>query len=163
LSHFEDLLAEYHDWRGYIVRRNIKVGRLSHGGWAGELDIVCYHPESHDLLHLEPSIEAESWAKKEARFTKKLAAGRKYIFSEVFPWLNGQTPLEQVAILVQRGKTRTILAGGRVRTLDEVTHEIRADICKEGKMASRAVSERYPLLRTIQLVECGYFRRHSLD
>jgi len=40
VSHLEDLLCEYYEWQGYIVRRNIKVGRLGHGGWEGELDIV---------------------------------------------------------------------------------------------------------------------------
>jgi hypothetical protein len=44
MSHLEDLLCEYYQWQGYIVRRNIKVGRLDHGGWEGELDIVAYHP-----------------------------------------------------------------------------------------------------------------------
>src|SRR5437764_13234533 len=58
MSHLEDLLCEYYDWQGYIVRRNVKVGRLSHGGWEGELDIVAYHPKTRDLVHLEPSIDA---------------------------------------------------------------------------------------------------------
>lgn len=26
------LLCEVYDWRGYILRRNVKVGRLKHGG-----------------------------------------------------------------------------------------------------------------------------------
>jgi len=41
VSHLEDLLCEYYEWQGYIVRRNIKVGRLGHGGWEGELDLVA--------------------------------------------------------------------------------------------------------------------------
>ncbi len=31
MSHLEDLLCEYYDWQGYIVRRNVKVGRLGQG------------------------------------------------------------------------------------------------------------------------------------
>src|SRR5882672_2600591 len=58
VSHLEDLLCEYYEWQGYIVRRNIKVGRLGHGGWEGELDIVAYHPKSNHLVHLEPSLDA---------------------------------------------------------------------------------------------------------
>ena len=44
MSHLEDLLAEYYDWKGYLVKRNIKVGRLNHGGWEMELDVIAYHP-----------------------------------------------------------------------------------------------------------------------
>lgn len=77
MTHLENLLYQYYDWQGYIVRRNIKVGRLKHGGWEGELDIVAYHPNNNELLHLEPSIDADSWGTREERFEKKFAAGRK--------------------------------------------------------------------------------------
>ena len=159
MSHLEDLLCEYYEWQGYIVRRNVKVGRLQHGGWEGELDIIAYHPKTSDLLHLEPSLDAHPWAKREARFTKKFRAGRKYIFREVLPWLDPATPLAQVAVLATGPGARTKLAGGSVRSIDAVTSEIRAKVAAEGKMASRAISEQFPLLRTIQLVECGYYRR----
>ena len=59
-SHLEDLLCEFYEWQGYILRRNIRVGRLGHGGWEGELDIVAYHPTLNALIHLEPSIDALS-------------------------------------------------------------------------------------------------------
>ena len=41
MSHLEDLLFEWHDWQGYVVKRNVNVGRIKHGGWAGELDMVA--------------------------------------------------------------------------------------------------------------------------
>jgi hypothetical protein len=43
MSHLETLIAEYPDWQGFLVKRNTKVGRLGHGGWETELDIVGYH------------------------------------------------------------------------------------------------------------------------
>jgi hypothetical protein len=159
MSHLEDLICEYYEWQGYIIRRNVKVGRLSHGGWEGELDIIAYHPKTHDLLHLEPSIDAESWSKREERFSKKFGAGKKYIFNEVLPWLDSSTPLRQIAVLVSRGDAHTALGGGEVRTIDEITKEIRDRVFAEGKMASAAIPEQFGLLRTIQLVECGYYRR----
>ncbi len=58
MSHLEDLIAEYYDWRGYLVKRNIKVGRLQHGGWEMELDVIAYHPHTNHLIHLEPSLDA---------------------------------------------------------------------------------------------------------
>ncbi len=159
MSHLEDLLTEYYDWQGYIVRRNIKVGRLSHGGWEGELDIVAYHPQKGNLVHLEPSLDADPWSKREQRFEKKFRAGKKFVFTEVFPWLDRNTPLKQVAIVVSRGDKRTHLGGGRVITIDKITKEIREKVAAEGRMASGAIPEQYRLLRTVQLVESGYYRR----
>ena len=159
MSHLEDLLYQYYEWQGYIVRRNIKVGKLKHGGWEGELDIVAFHPQTQDLFHIEPSIDAHSWKKREERFAKKFKAGRSYIFSEVFPWLNKNTPLNQVAVLISRGSDRALLAGGAVRSIDEVVAEIRGKITAQGKASSNAIPEQFDLLRTIQLVEVGYNRR----
>lgn len=68
-------MFQYYEWQGYIVRRNVKVGKLAHGGWESEPDIVGYRPEDNDLLHLEPSIDAHPWKKRDKRFRKKFDAG----------------------------------------------------------------------------------------
>ena len=157
MSHLEQLIREFYEWQGYVVRSNIKVGRLSHGGWEGELDIVAYHPQSGELLHIEPSIDALSWTKREAKFAKKFKAGRKYIFSDVFPWLDPSMKLRQRAVLTA-GETRNELAGGEVITIDKLAEDIRARIKEEGRMATGAIPEQFPLLRTIQLLTSGYGR-----
>jgi hypothetical protein len=64
-----------------------------------ELDILGYHPSSGALVHYEPSVDALSWEKREARYTKKFEAGRKYIFFEIFPWLSPQTPSSRLLCL----------------------------------------------------------------
>jgi hypothetical protein len=136
----------------------VRVGRLAHGGWEGELDVVAYHPQENRLLHLEPSLDAHAWARREERFRKKFESARRYIFTEVFPWLSeGEVELEQVAILVSRGQ-RTELAGAGVRTIDEVVGEIVVAVRARGKASKAAIPEQYPNLRTIQLVVCGYYR-----
>ena len=94
MSHLEDLVVEYYDWKGYFVKRNIKVGPLAHGGFEGELDVVAYNPHTHRLLHLEPSIDSDSWKQREKRFTKKFEAGRKYIFKNVFTWFKEKLTIE---------------------------------------------------------------------
>lgn len=158
MSHLESLIAEYLDWQGYIVKRNIKVGRLSHGGWGGELDIVGYHPRSGSLVHYEPSIDGWSWEKREARYVKKFEAGKKYIHSDVFPWLSSETPLKQIAVLVSHPKGRDQIAGGVLVSVDELVAEIRGKVVEGGIIASNAISEQYPLLRTIQLTHSGYYK-----
>ena len=158
MSHLEDLIAEYYDWQGYLIKRNIKVGRLSHGGWEMELDIIAYHPHTNHLIHIEPSIDANSWAKRELRFKKKFAAGAKYIFSDIYTWLDPSTPVEQVAILVSHPKDRDELAGGSIRSIDELLAEVKSTIANLGIGAKNAVPENYPLLRTLQLALNGYHK-----
>jgi hypothetical protein len=158
VSHLETLIAEYLDWQRYIVKTNTKVGPLKHGGWEMELDIVAYHPVSGVLLQYEPSIDALSWQKREARYKKKFEAGRRYIFSEVFTWLSPETPLQQIAVFVTHPSGRDHIAGGNIVSIDELVGEIKERVVAEGMMASGAIPEKYPLLRTIQLSHVGYYR-----
>ena len=159
LPHLETLIAEYLDWQGYLVKSNTKVGRLGHGGWEMELDIIGYHPNTGALVHYEPSIDALSWAKREARYQKKFEAGRKYIFRDIFSWLPSSTQLEQIAVFVSHPKGRDVIAGGALISIDELMAEMRAKVIACGFMASNAISEQYPLLRTLQLSHVGYYRR----
>ena len=154
MNHLEGLLRQYYEWNGYIVRSNVKVGRLPHGGWTGELDIVAYHPQTKKLIHLEPSMDAHSWHKREERFAKKFAAGIKYIGSEVFPWVDESIPIDQVAVLAS--SSRRELAGGKVVSIDEMMKAIKTDIIDCGIMVNNAIPEEFDLLRTIQMTVCGY-------
>lgn len=162
MSHLETLIAEYLEWQGYLIRRNVKVGRLSHGGWRMELDVVGYHPQSGHLVHFEPSIDADSWGKRESRYQKKFAAAREHIFTEIFPWLPADTTIEQVAVLITHPRDRDTLAGGKLLSIDELMAQIRSDIRGCGPMIRNAIPEQYPLLRTLQMSECGYSRARPL-
>lgn len=158
MSHLESLIVEYLDWQGYLVRRNIKVGRLKHGGWEMELDVIGYNPHTGDLVHYEPSVDAHTWETREARYAKKFAAARKLIFSEVFSWLAPETPLRQIAVFPSHPKDRDDIAGGKIISIDELVAEVRAKVIAYGVARSNAISENYPLLRVLQLSHCGYNR-----
>ncbi len=158
MNHLEQLVFEYYDWRGYIVRSNTKVGRLPLGGWEMELDIVAFNPITKHLIHIEPSIDANSWTKREERFKKKFEAGNKYIKDAIFPWLkNSDFPIEQIAVLISHPKNRNMLEGGKIISIDEFVGNIRNAVKKLGIMGKNAVPEKYPLLRTIQLITNGYY------
>ena len=156
MNHLEKLARQYYDWKGYLVKGNVKVGRLSHGGWAGELDIVAYHPQKEHLVHIEPSIDAHSWKKREERFEKKFRFGREYIYKAVFPWLSPDTPLDQIAMLIT--SSRNELCGATVISIDEFMTKIKDEIQEQGIMAKKAIPEEYDLLRTIQMAINGYYK-----
>ena len=98
-----------------------------------------------------------SVAPGERRFAKKFEAGRKYIFTEVFPWLSPETPLRQYCVLVRHPRNRSSLAGGTIISIDELMRCIKDEISQSGIMAKSAVPEQYRLLRTVQLTVSGYY------
>ena len=79
VNFLEQLAAEWYEFNGYFVRRNVLVGRRERGGYECELDVVAFNPKERRLIQVEPSMDAHSWKKRESRFQKKFAAGRKHI------------------------------------------------------------------------------------
>ena len=111
-NHLESLVAEWYEFRGYFVRRNVQVGKRPKGGYECELDVVAFHPEQRKLVHVEPSLDSDSWAKRDLRYRKKFVAGRKHI-PGLFPGIPIPGHIEQIALFVYGGgEGRTQLAGG---------------------------------------------------
>ena len=150
-NYLEQLVAEWYEYQGYFLRRNIMVGKLPKGGYECELDIVAFHPETKHLVHIEPTHDAHSWAKREARFEKKFLAGRKYI-PGIFSGLEIPTEIEQICLLgFGSNVNHPTLAGGKVITVSEFLTEIIESIGKTS-IHSSAMSENHPLLRTLQFI-----------
>ena len=127
----EQLVAEWYEYRGYFVRRNVPVGRRTKGGYECELDIIAFDPVSQHLVHIEPSMDAESWEKRERSFRKKFDAGLKYIPS-LFPGLDLPQKIEQISIfaLASRVNHPTLAGctlGGETRTDDTVRFGLSCD------------------------------------
>ena len=149
-NHLEQLVAEWLEFKGYFVRRTVKVGRLPHGGFEGELDIVAYHPIDNHLMQIEPSIDAHTWEKREHRFAKKFAAGTKYIISEILPWLPHNKRFEQWAVLWASDRNHAEVGGGKVVPIWRLYRMIAKDILAIGNAKGNAIPEQFPLLRTMQ-------------
>ena len=64
-NHLESLVAEWYEFRGYFVRRNVHVGQLAAGGHQAELDVVAFDPVKPELVQIEPSLDTNSWEKRE--------------------------------------------------------------------------------------------------
>lgn len=151
MNYLESLVAEWHEYRGYFVRRNIHVGKRANGGYECELDIVAFHPGLKHLVHIEPSMDSLSWERREQRYQKKFAAGRKYI-PQLFKGVEVPGKIDQVALFgLGSCVNNPTLAGGRVLLVSDLLQEITADLrCK--RVEKEAVSEQFPLLRTIQFM-----------
>lgn len=150
-NHLEQLVAEWYEYRGYFVRRNVKVGKRAKGGYEGELDIVALNPQQRHLVHLETSLDAESWDKRETRFKRKFLAGQNHIPS-LFSGMDIPTDIEQVAVLLFASKAnRETLGGGRLLLVSELLEEIFATL-RSTSVYLNMVDEQKPLLRTLQFV-----------
>lgn len=156
-NYLEQLIAEWYEYRGYYIRRNVKVGKLERGGYRGELDLVGFNPSKNHLIHVEPSVDAESWAKREKRYLRKFEAGRKYIHT-LFEGFNLPEEIEQIALFAT-GSTLNYktVGGGRVVLMVELFHEILADL-KHKSILKESIPESQPLLRTLQIV--AHYRKN---
>lgn len=152
-NHLEQLIAEWYEYQGYFVRRNVHVGLRPKGGYECELDIVAFHPADNKLIHLEPSLDADSWEIRERRFRKKFEAGKRYI-PELFKDLKIPDPLkiEQIAVLVFASKeNHETLGGGKIKMASELIQEIFISI-RDKKLAEHAIPEQFSILRSFQYV-----------
>jgi hypothetical protein len=161
MNHLEGIISEWLENTGYIVARNHKVGRLVKGGWGGELDVIAYNPATKHLVHYEPSLDAESWARREARFTKKFTMGRQHVRD--IPQLSFLTQeqvdsMEQIAVFPAVTETRRDFLGGKAIGMDELMSTINQFVRERGPAAFNAFPEQYPMLRTLQFALCGYYR-----
>ncbi|MEZ6190301.1 MAG: hypothetical protein R3C45_03320 [Phycisphaerales bacterium] len=151
-NHLEQLVAEWYEYRGYFVRRNVRVGRLVHGGFECELDVVAWHPEAKHVVHIEPTMDSNPWDKRIQRYTKKLRAGRKHIPS-MFSHVNIlPKDIKQIILLGYGSNTNhEVIDGAEVKTTLELLSEILADL-RDIDMFRRAVPEQFTILRTLQLI-----------
>src|SRR5262245_59577719 len=149
MNHLEELVSEWLEYNGYFVRRNVLVGRRRNGGYECELDVVAFHPTQRRLVHVEPSLDADAWEKRETRFAKKFAAGQTHI-PGMFDGLGVPATIDQIALLVFASTTnRTTLGGGRILHVSSLYHAILAGL-RDRRVESQAVPEQFPLIRTIQ-------------
>lgn len=154
MNHLEALTAEWLNYQHYFVRSGIKVGKRERGGWDGELDVVAFHPSRQHFLHVECSIDAHKWEKRELRFRKKFEAGLKHA-RDLFSGMTLPTKLDQVIIhgyASAPDKHRT-LGGGRLVTSGELTAEIMDGLPRN--LWKNAVPEQFSLLRTLQVAKMG--------
>ena len=154
MNHLEQLVAEWLEYQGYFVRRNIKVGKRNKGGYECELDIVALDPIKNILVQYETSTDTHSWEKRESRYEKKFAAGKKYIPGLFKGMTSAKTPIIQYAVFLYGSKlNHKVLKGGEVLLVKVLLKQIISVI--NTRIVKGIIPEQYPLLRMLQLV-CEY-------
>jgi len=149
INFLEQLVAEWYEYQGYFVRRNVFVGKRSKGGFECELDVVAFHPETKRLVQIEPSSDASSWEDREKRYKKKFDAGKKYIH-KLFNGLDLPDEIEQIAVFVFRGKDKhKTISGGKIIFLSELLTQIYQKVKGINPM-QHAIPEQYVILRSFQ-------------
>lgn len=147
----EQLVAEWYEYQGYFVRRNVPVGKRARGGYDSELDVVAFNPTLRHLVHIEPSLDAESWEKRERLFRRKFEAGRRHI-PELFDGFELPPDIEQIAILVFASRSNhPTLGGGKVLLISDLMRQIMEEL-SDKKPNAILVPEHHTILRTLQFV-----------
>jgi hypothetical protein len=151
MNYLEQLLGEWYEFRGYFVRRNVKVGPRAQGGYEGELDIVGFHPTKRHLVHVEASMDSDSWLEREKKFIRKFDSGKRYIHA-LFDGLDVPQEIEQIALLGYGARgARTGIGGGKLLFVPELLSEIITEL-RDLRIATSAIPEDKPILRTLQNV-----------
>ncbi len=150
-NYLEQLLSEWYQFSGYFVRQNVLVGRRPNGGYECELDIVAFHPKTKHILHIEPSMDCHPWDKREERFRKKFAAGRKHI-PTIFEGFELPSKIEQIALWVYASKqTHQTVGGGAIMLMPELLAHIITHV-RTLNLSTHAIPEHFTILRTVQFI-----------
>lgn len=151
MNHLEQLVAEWYEFNGYFVRRNIHTNKLLHGGYGNEIDVIAFKAKSKELVHIEVSGDADAWSTRRERFRKKFSLSRDE-YEKIIDAEFGN--LKKVAIV---GWSRTSLTPANwtedfeVQSIPSFLDQIAQKIKPMDFMQS-GVPENFPVLRTIQLM-----------
>lgn len=151
-NYLEQLLAEWYEYQGYFLRRNVMVGKRKKGGYECELDIVGLHPVKRHLLHVEPSMDAMTWEKREVRYRKKYEAGEQYIHHLFEGFGNLPKKIDHQAVFVfASNRNHPHIGGMRVVHLREVLRDIFAEL-RLKSIFKNTIPEHLAVLRSFQFV-----------
>ena len=111
MNHLEQLVSEWLEYNEYFVKKNVLVGNRLAGGYESELDVVAFNNQTNHLVHVEPSLDANSWKKRDERFARKFDLGRKHI-PDLFKDIKTPENIDQVCMLLLASKANHESVGG---------------------------------------------------
>lgn len=149
MNFLEQLAAEYYAHMGYFVKTNVKFDRLKGGGWGGEMDVVAFHPTTLNLIHIETSMDAEAWEKREGKFRKKFLPDERYY--QLFNFLMPNSKIQKLAIVgFNKVQKSSFFEIAPIKSIPEFIGEI-TDYLSQYHPLRQIIPENYSLLRAMQL------------
>lgn len=149
-NYLVELVSEWYEYRGFLVHRNVSVKAAARPG-ALDLDVIAAHPAKNLIVHVEASMDSDSWQKREQRFRKKFRAGVSH-FEKMAAGMKKAPEFRQRALLVYARKARRrTLGGGELVLMPEFLYEI-IELLAQRRVEKQMVPEHLPLLRTLQFV-----------
>lgn len=147
-NYLESLAAEWYQYQGYWVHRNIRPRQHGVNHSRRELDVIALHPGRKHLVHLE--LSSGFFEEGELpRYAGKFAALHDVV-PTLFPGVAGPFSLEQLAIWEVAPSGRVTDHGFTILSLPQFLVPIRARLTASDYMTN-AVPEQFPILRTIQM------------
>ncbi len=148
MNFLEQVAAEWFTLNGYFVRTNLKYGKRAKGGWEGEMDVVAFHPQTGEFIHIETSMDAGSWANRQKKFARKFQSAEAHL-SELFSFPIREKRRIAVVGFGNIGRPDALGAGIEVKSLAQFIREVGKDLQKLHPL-KQAIPETMPLLRAMQ-------------
>lgn len=152
MNFLEQLVAEWYEDQGYFIRRNVKIGKRSKGGYEGEIDVLAFDFERKQVVHVETSTDADSWKTRVKKFEKKFTVADKH-YKDIFSRLGLPDDVSVIKkVIAGVGKKRGEGSLGRniqLVSIREFMAEVNETMMKRDPMKN-AVPENLGLLRAIQ-------------
>jgi len=145
----EQLAAEYYSHMGYFVRTNVKFGlRKGRGGYEGEIDVLAFRPETSTLLHIETSMDCDSWRERKNRFQKKFKTAESH-YKKLFTFKIQK--LIKIVIVGLGNPKKSVNFGPNIfiQSIPDFIKKI-TDYLIRYNPKNQAVPENFPLLRAMQ-------------
>ena len=148
MNFLETLVAEWYSYNDYFVRTNVRFGALSHGGYQGEMDVVALRPDRRELIHIEASSDARSWAKRAKEFKRKFADAEPH-----YRKLAGFVPktVQRIALVSYSKRCPQAPFGPEIEhcSIPEFVGQLDDHLATKNPL-KEAVPEKFALLRAIQ-------------
>lgn len=151
MNFLEQVVAEWFTFTGYFVRTNIKVNPRASGGYANEIDVLAYQPLTKELIHAEPSWDANSWSERRTRYLEK-----KFVFSDnQYREMIGGAEISRIRKLAITGGVRSAKSsldwgcGIEVVLIPSFIRQITEALATRSPL-NDAVPEGFPILRGMQ-------------
>jgi len=113
------------------------------------MDIVAFHPERQELVHVEASMDADSWRERFARLKKKFRAAERH-YSELFPFEHERVKKVAILGLTETHRADVPVDGVEIVPIPRFIRQLTDDL-RHRNFLKEAVPEELPRLRAIQM------------